>query len=235
MSRLLLLDFDNTLVPVGHHYHEANQQCLELLEKEFGQDRLVRDEVLNIQYGIDRELEQVHDYHVSRFPNSWTMTYRRLLDQYGGSFNGEFLLNLEAAAKRFMDGPFVPYPGVPQALKRLSRFGDRLYLVTAAKNAEEFQQRKIDLAGLTRYFADHIVYTGFDKTEHFRSLLSGETLRGVVIGDSAKHDIVPGKAVGAWTVKVGNNSWTHTHADVTADFTVDHFREVPDLITNLPR
>lgn len=162
------------------------------------------------------------------------MTYRRLIDERGLPFDADLVKEIDVAARMFQDGPFDPYPGVVEALSELQSHPHDLFLVTAARQAERFQNRKIDQSGLRHFFDRRIFITGSDKTERYRRLILGAEVRGVVVGDSSKHDIGPGKSVGAWTIKIGHNGWSATHADVVPDFTADHFSEVTTIIASLP-
>lgn len=231
--RRILIDCDETLVPSSHLYIRANDWCMEILAQAFGDEMPDADDVRDLRHDYDVGLMGLYEYHLERFPNSWAMTYSWLLKRLDRPMDDNVFQRLMQASRTFRDGPFVTYPGVPDALNVLAQRRHELIMVTAAKYAEEFQLSKIEQAGLLPHFGERIVITGVDKSADYERLLVGLPDRGVVIGDSSAHDIAPGRAHGAWTIKVGDNRWKHTHADVEPDFSVDTFAETPAIIQQL--
>lgn len=95
-----------------------------------------------------------------------------------------------------------PFPFVPAVLDQLAP--RTLLLVTAGLEAT--QRKKLELAGLVRYFEEAVVVdVGGDKGVAIARLLRERTIafeEAVVVGDRLDREIAAGRRLGTWTVRV---------------------------------
>ncbi len=133
-----------------------------------------------------------------------------------------------------------PYPGVHETLSVLSERGYKIAVVTDAHDRDAFV--RLEKTGLRGLFHSIVTYdtTGKKKPDpapfqyamHFLSAKPDETM---IIGDSIRRDISPGKSLGVLTAyaRYGDANADRS-ADAPAHFILDDIRDLLDILSGEP-
>lgn len=233
-KRIFGFDMDDTLFPTARRYHRVMWECGLLIDQALGTRSPHPKDVIDYQQSTDIGLIELYGYELSRFPESWVLTYQEMVRQFGVTEDPVIVQQLRRIACRFQDGPYDVFPGVHDVLQGLCDAGDELHLISAGVGAESLQQRKIDEAGIRRYFTS-ITITPADKTPAMRRIFGGREARSFMIGDSKRHDIVPAVELGVTAVWIPSTSWSFAHADIDERLyhTIAGVHQLPELLNRL--
>jgi FMN phosphatase YigB (HAD superfamily) len=223
------LDFDQTLVPVQHLYNLATWKCGCIISAALGIATICPTQLMDAHDAIDGDLMKEMEFNPKRFPLGWKMTYERLAKERRLRVSSAVSARLLKAARTFMDGPFTPYPGVPEALHTLRQRGKKLVVITAGRQGESLQWHKLRESGLLD-LVDDVKISPEDKTGKMVEVFGDRVATGAMVGDSPRHDIATGQAFGLLTVLVKTNTWKHADASgIKADYEVPAVAKVPRL------
>ncbi len=134
-----------------------------------------------------------------------------------------------------------PYPGVQETLERLVEREYPLALVTDAHRNDAIP--RLEQAGLRQYFDQVITYDMTwqkkpDPVPFLYALQRVNTAPGdaMVVGDSPRRDIAPGRKLGMTTVYARyGDRFSSSRTDGGADFTIDEFSQLVPLISGPER
>lgn len=226
------LDLDDTLMPTNFRYHEASWRCGLIITKTLGAKSPRPADVVLLQREIDEELFKTFGFKVERFPRSWVETYARLAKRAGLPVDPDVSKRLFNTAGRFKYGPFRAFLGAKEALRKLSRAGYELHLITAG---EDFlQRRKVEQSGLFRYLEpDRIHVTTGDKRREMAAIINGCPEAAVMVGDSKRNDIKPAKELGLTTVWIPSETRSREDPRILPDHEIASIVELPQLIEKL--
>ena len=226
---LILLDLDDTLMPTNYRYHEAAWRCGLIIQKALAGRSRRPSEVLALQQAIDRSLFKDMGFLIKRYPLSWVTTYERLAAEAGMPVNPKVSKRLANTAGYFKYGPFRAFAGAKTVLRKLIKQGHFLHLVTAGE--PDLQWRKIEQAGLTRYFDNgnfHVV--PMEKKSTFIKLVESTDRPAMMVGDSKRNDIRPAQEIGLTTVWIPSETRNDSDSEVEPDWEIGHIKLLPDLI-----
>lgn len=231
----IIFDLDDTLIPNSWLYNESIWECGLIISRALKQDCPYATELMERQGAVDKERVKTLHFNVNRFPGSWVMLYRQLALESGQMPSATVEQLLQQTAAKFTQGPFWPYRDVPDVLDGLEADGHSLYLVTAGP--KDFQNQKIDEAGLRHWFDLKYIFTPEeDKQESLEQIIGSDSPNCVMIGDSLKGDILPAKALKARTIWKRGSTWKYANETlVDPDFVITAMREVPAIIDHISR
>jgi len=134
-----------------------------------------------------------------------------------------------------------PYPGVQKTLKRLVEREYPLALVTDAHRIDAIP--RLEKAGLRDYFDQVVTYDMTwkkkpDPVPFLYALRRMNTAPGdaMIVGDSPRRDIAPGKDLGMTTVYARyGDRFSSSRNKGRADFTIDEFAQLIPLLSDLER
>lgn len=201
--RLVVLDFDDTLVSTAFLYVEAEGRFADVMAS-LGFDR---QEALDRFRAHDAQQAEMHGFaHRSRFPLSMEETLRAMWPQPhhpGGCCHPEPMRWMIRAVRSIGYSVFRRHsrlkPDCHEALGSFIQFDYELRLLTMGDH--QVQNKRIDQAGIRHYF-DAILVVPRKDVETLRMATSGRADCWVV-GDSDRSDIRPAKELGLRAVKVG--------------------------------
>lgn len=215
-------DLDDTMSPAAVYYHRAIWECGNIIHEAIGRTCPHPKDLIDFQQKLDIQRMTVHEFHPHRFPSSWVMVYEHFAQVAGQLVDPVIAAAIYQAANRFQAGPFYALPGVIETLRALREQGHDLFIISAGRQAEELQCRKIRDCGLDEFFSpDHIFFSGLDKSPEMQQVFDGHRNISWMIGDSKKHDIRSAKKFrGVTTVWVPSSSWSFQHDRVKPHFTI---------------
>jgi len=229
----LCIDLDDTLIPNAYLYQVANWKCGAILSDAIAPFSMSAVDILRREDVIDIENSKRFGFSQRRFPYSWVQLYREIARELQLPVVPSVRRALYHAACGFREGPFEVFPHVHETLGYLRAEGHRLVLITAGDC--KLQKKKIMCSGVLRYFHDvHIV--GMDKRPILQDELRLSLERVVMVGDSKKSDIAPAIEVGVIPVWLARGvQWSFAQQDVDHDkyHTINHFRELPALLSRI--
>lgn len=235
-NRVFGFDLDDTLLPAARFYHRVSWDCGMIIDQALGTVSPHPKEIIDFQQSADKHLYKSEGYDVHRFPHSWVLTYEAMARQFGVPVDPATVEQLRATAARFQDGPFQAFPGVHEVLSRLRDSGTELHLISSGSRAEDFQNRKIDEAGLRQYFLTAEI-TSADKKPAMHRIFDGREDRSYMIGDSKRNDIAPALKLGVTAIWVPSASWNFDH-DLLHNghyHTISSVSKLPALLDRLER
>ncbi|HEX6940521.1 MAG TPA: HAD family hydrolase [Longimicrobiales bacterium] len=234
--RLVLVDFDDTLVDTAPRFQNARRALFELMEAEgFDPDdarRVHHDEV-------DREMLDLHGLGPFRLEPSFRETYLRLCALDGRVPDPAVIQRCVALAREVI-GPPPCYDGAIEALARLAATHDTA-IYTQAGNPE-YQFDCIRASGVLDIIPPHRVRICARKTTaEFRATLAhfgvGDPATACMVGNSIRSDINPALAAGARAILVEvDDPWVFDLVEpVSDDFVrVRRFPEAVDWLLGRP-
>jgi putative hydrolase of the HAD superfamily len=233
-NRIFGFDMDDTLFPTARRYHRVMWECGLLIDQALGVRSPHPKDVIDYQQMTDIKMIEAHGYEINRFPESWVLTYQEMARQFSVTEDPVIVQQLRRVALRFQDGPYDVFPGVYDVLQGLRDAGDELHLISAGAGCEELQHRKVDEAGIRKFFHS-ITITPSDKTPAMRRIFSGREARSFMVGDSKRHDIAPAIELGVTAIWIPSTSWSFAHADLDRSqyHIISGVHELPSLLTRL--
>lgn len=155
----------------------------------------------------------------------------------GAELPASVVKSILEAGRDMLDHPVELFPGVGEAIDRLSKT-HKLIIVT--KGDLFHQERKVAASGIADYFSG-VEIVSDKSSETYRSVFAryGEGPgSSLMIGNSLKSDVIPAIEAGAWGVYVPHElTWVIEHAAAPADHPryreVSAVSELPSLIEGL--
>lgn len=230
--RDVCFDLDDTLIPNTYKYHAPILKCAMIVVRTLGHKSKYPPDLLQLQLGIDQELVAEKGFSTDRFPMSWVLTYERLAALAGMPVDPKVVERLRRTASEFQRGPFRMFPGAKRMLRRLSKDGRRLHVITAGDEA--LQRRKIAEAGIADY-VDTVHVTPMKKKDILASIVRDRPAEGVMVGDSKKSDILPAIELGMTAVWLPSETWSFVNADIdeTKYHRIAAVTELPGLLRKI--
>jgi putative hydrolase of the HAD superfamily len=215
--KAVIFDMDNTLFDFVAAKLHACRKVAEFMGRTDGE--MLFEYFLHGGHGFESH-ENIKDY---------------LLDR--GCFGEEAFTACIAIYQSEKLSVLVPYPGIHHVLHELRRKPIKLAVLTDAHRDNAFLRlKKLDLAS---YF-DHIITTDMTGTkkpalEPFLlalQLLGTAAEETLLIGDSVRRDIAPGKALGMITAyaRYGDRNIRST-VECTPDLVFDSTQDITDLLS----
>lgn len=234
LSRALVIDMDGTLIECGKYYIDVKNQGAEYLATVTG---IAKDAARKMIEAVDLAAVSLPgSFSADRMPNSFEAAASAACHiAYHQKPNlAPFFNHMNAMreiGRSVFDAPYEQFPGVVNALTELKSQGWKMVLLT--KGDTEVQQRKIAMHKYDQLF-DIRVITLTKNVDVLRSVCDKFGINpseSWSIGDSVKDDISPAKELGFRTIRVKDHTpWAYDTGTETADFTVDTFAEVLNLI-----
>ncbi|MFC1660138.1 HAD family hydrolase [Gemmatimonadota bacterium] len=196
MWKLVLVDFDDTLVETAPAFHRARKALFNCLEEAGFQ----RERAQEVHYEeVEPELLALFGMGPSRLEPSFRDTYLRLCHGAGRAPDPRLADQCSMLGRDFMGHPEV-MDGAMDALKALARRFPTLIYSQASH--PDYQNGRIAESGVTEVLEeDRIVITPEKTPEAFRAILEAfgisDPSRTLMIGNSLRSDINPALMVGA--------------------------------------
>lgn len=217
--RALLFDMDNTLFDlVG-----AQMTACQAVTRSLGvmEENLLFPYFLRPVHGFESH-ENILDFmqdHGIPIPGSYD-TARRIYEQE----------KLRA---------ITPYPGVVDTLNLIRDRGLPMAIITDAHSRDAV--RRLEKAGLLPFFTCMVTYdlVRVKKPAHEPFIIALDMLKSMadevlLVGDSPRRDIEPGKTLGIRTVYARyGDRFSDDRSPVQADYTIDTMAELPEILSRL--
>lgn len=234
--RLVLVDFDDTLVDTAPRFQNARRALFDLMAAEGFEAEVVR----RIHHDeVDREMVDRYGFGPLRLEPSFRETYLRLCVLAGREPDPAVISKCIAIARDVI-GPPPCYDGAIEALARLAAHVDTV-IYTQAGNAE-YQFDCIRHSGVLDVVpADRIRICRRKTVEEFRATLAhfgvGDPGAACMVGNSIRSDINPALAAGSRAILVeADDPWVFDVVEPVSDgfIRVRRFPEAVDLIVSPP-
>jgi len=201
MEKLVLVDFDDTLVETAPAFQGAREALFrQLLEEGFSEEESYRVH----HHEVDPELLGIHGMGPFRMEPSFRETYLRLCKGEGRTPDPTVTDRCGALGRDFLGNPRV----MDGSLEALERLATRVPTVLFSQSAQmEYQMGRIRDAGVTRILGDDRIRITDRKTpETFQQALEHfgvqDSSRATMIGNSLRSDINPALTSGAGAILV---------------------------------
>jgi putative hydrolase of the HAD superfamily len=232
MKRLILVDFDDTLVETAPAFQAAREALFRLLETE----GFPRERSEEVHHGeVDPEFLARHGMGPFRMTPSFRETYVRLCGRQGRTVDPSVADACATLGRDFLGRPRV-MDGSLEALQRLARWAPTAVFSQAAQL--EYQKGRIRDAGVMDVLGESRILITEQKTPATFRLALGhfgvdQPEQATMIGNSLRSDINPALTVGARALLVEPyEMWHHDNVPpVSPDFL--RFPGFPDAVTYL--
>lgn len=221
MKKLVLVDFDDTLVETAPAFHGARGALFRKLEEE----GFAEEDIRRVHFDeVDPELLKVHGMGPFRMAPSFRETYLRLCTTLGRTADKTVADTCEAFGRDFLGTPKV-MDGSLEALEELAAAYPTVVFSQAAQ--EEYQLGRIRDAGVLEILREDQVRITERKTpDSFRGALLHfgiqDASTAVMIGNSLRSDINPALSVGSEAILV--EPYEMWHYDVVPPVSDDFLR-----------
>lgn len=229
---ILGIDADDTL----WHNETIFQLTIERFSRLLGNHAL-SDHLAERLIATERKNLRLYGYGIKGFTLSMVETAITVADD---GLPSSVIAEILALGHEMLEHPVEPLPGVADTLTNLKRDGHRLVVITKGDLLD--QEQKLARSGLGDLFdAVEIVS---EKTPEVYARIFGRFGAGegeaVMIGNSAKSDILPALAAGHWGFHVPYHvTWEAEIAEVPEDAPryrrLTRFDEVPAALTSIGR
>ena len=133
----------------------------------------------------------------------------------------------------------TPYPGVVDTLSLIRDRGFPMAIITDAHSRDAV--RRLEKAGLLPFFCCMVTYdlVGVKKPAHEPFIVALDLLKStaddvLLVGDSPRRDIEPGKTLGIRTVYARyGDRFSDDRSPVQADYVIDTIAELPEILSGL--
>lgn len=134
----------------------------------------------------------------------------------------------------------VPYPGVVDTLSHFQVLGLPMGIITDAHSRDAV--RRLEKAGLLSFFSCMVTYdlVGVKKPAHEPFLTALDMLQStadevLLVGDSPRRDIEPGKTLGFRTAYARyGDRFSDDRSSVRADYILDSIADLPKILSFFP-
>ncbi|CAI6085147.1 HAD family hydrolase [Cohnella sp. JJ-181] len=197
MKQNILFDLDDTLIHCNKYFHFVQEQFADLMTTWFAPHALTKQAVLAKHSEIDIAGVQIVGFKSEHFPQSFVDTYRYYSALYGRTESADEESLLWKLGLSVFEQEIEPYPHMNETLESLSAEGHRLHLYTGGDPV--IQKRKIEKAGLERFFHDRIYIHMHKNVEALKDILHMQRLRLAdtwMVGNSVRTDVLPALSCG---------------------------------------
>ncbi|MFH1763369.1 MAG: HAD family hydrolase [Gemmatimonadota bacterium] len=234
MEKLVLVDFDDTLVETAPAFQSAREALFRQLEEE----GFSRDDAYRVHYQeVEPELLSLYGMGPFRMEPSFRESYLRLCKEGGLTPDPEITDRCGSLGRDFMGKPKV-MEGSLEALEKLATHFPTVLFSQAAQR--EYQLGRVRDAGVTPILGeDRIRITDRKTPKTFREALHHfgvqDSGRATMIGNSVRSDINPALSEGARAILVEPyEMWHYDNVPpVSGDFL--RFPSFPDAVDFLCR
>jgi putative hydrolase of the HAD superfamily len=201
MEKLVLVDFDDTLVETAPAFHSAREALFQRLEE----TGFSREDSYRVHHQeVDPELLRIYGMGPFRMEPSFRETYLRLCREQDRTPDPESADRCGALGRDFMGKPRV-MEGSLEALERLAAHVPTVLFSQAAQ--VEYQMGRVRDSGVTRVLDEGRIRITDRKTpDTFQEALHHfgvqDSARATMIGNSLRSDINPALTVGAGAILV---------------------------------
>lgn len=217
MQKILLFDWDDTIVKSTSKFVEVKENIASVLLDNMNQD-LKYDVASLIGLFDKQEVYNMNLYQTKGFDNFRVSLMQVGCDLLGYvffkqkiySFIDEQITYLSSSEITYLEGAF-------SVIEELKKRGYKMYIAT--KTNKEEQRAKIEASSIFSLF-DGIIYMNSKSKEDYSELLKiYEWLpeQCMMIGNSPKSDINPAKLVGMSTILVKNSKTWHIEKEPILD------------------
>jgi putative hydrolase of the HAD superfamily len=215
--RALLFDMDNTLFDLVGAQMAACQEVTRSLG--FTEENLLYPYFLRPLHGYESHeniLDFIHDRNIPE--TGFYENARRIFEQ-------EKIRSI------------TPYPGVVNTLNHFQDTGIPMGSITDAHSRDAV--RRLEKAGLLSFFSCMVTYdlVGVKKPAHEPFITALDMLQStagevLLVGDSPRRDIEPGKTLGFRTAYARyGDRFSDSRSSVQADFILDSIAELPGILS----
>jgi len=234
MEKLVLVDFDDTLVETAPAFRIAREALFALLEEE----GFSPEDSHRVHYKeVDPELLAHHGMGPFRMEPSFRETYLRLSEEQGREIVPELTDRCGALGRDFLGRPRV-MNGSLEALETLTRHYPTVIFSQAAQ--QEYQMGRIRDSGVTGILDEERIRIIHRKTaETFQDALHHfgvrDSSQATMIGNSLRSDINPALSVGAKAILV--EPYEMWHYDIVPPLSNEFLRfpTFPDAVGHICR
>jgi len=199
--KLVLVDFDDTLVETAPSFQMAREALFQKLEEE----GFSREDSYRVHHQeVDPELLNLYGMGPFRMEPSFRETYLRLCQERGETPDPELTDRCAALGRDFMGKPRV-MDGSLEALETLARHVPTVIFSQSAQ--ADYQLGRVRDAGVTRILDEDRIRVTDRKTPHtFQEALHHfgvrDSAQATMIGNSLRSDINPALTVGSQAILV---------------------------------
>ncbi|WP_068777006.1 HAD family hydrolase [Paenibacillus sp. FJAT-26967] len=239
MRQTILFDLDDTLIHCNKYFNVVIQQFVDTMLTWFAGHGLTEEAIKQKQLDLDLAGVEVHGFKAEQFPQSFIETYHYYCDTFGIRARTENERWLSQLGHSVYAHSIEPYPNMEPTLQSLTEQGHELFLYTGGDAT--IQMRKVEEAGLNRYFGERI-FVALHKTREFMETLihtqDFERSRTWMIGNSVRTDVMPALESGIHAIYIpAQLEWKYNVVDITATpkgafFTLPSLAEVPKIISD---
>ena len=200
MGDLVGFDLDDTLIPTTRNYIDAEEKLSDFILDSFeGLDvdhGYIRKMISDVQIGLINE----RGFNAEVFPASLKKTYVGLAKMCGGRVTEDGIRYTRELGRSVLDEELWRTAGLLDGVGDVLDFckgrGDDLVMITLGE--DKIQRRKVEVAGLDKWFLEDDVYVvSGRKGDIMKKLFAGRDERdGLFIGDSYNNDIRPALDLG---------------------------------------
>ncbi len=201
MDKLVLVDFDDTLVETA----PAFQNAREALFQQLAEEGFSREDSFRVHHmEVDPELLGNYGMGPFRMEPSFRETYLRLCKEKGRTPDPESTDRCGTLGRDFMGKPML----IEGSLEALERLAAQIPTVLFSQSAQvEYQMGRIRDAGVTRILDEGRIRITDRKTpETFQEALHHfgvlDSAQATMVGNSLRSDINPALTVGAGAILV---------------------------------
>jgi putative hydrolase of the HAD superfamily len=236
-QQTILFDLDDTLIHCNKYFDYVIDQFVDVMLTWFSGHGLKAADIKNKQLEIDLAGVHVHGFKPERFPQSFVETYQYFSERWGRPASRDeedFLFNLGNTV--YMQ-TVEPYPHMNETLEILADAGHKLYLYTGGDAT--IQSKKIQEAGLHKFFGDRIFVTLHKTVEFMESLITEQRFdrsRTWMIGNSVRTDVLPALEAGIHCIHIpAEKEWQFNLGEINvkpkgAFLRLGSLRDVPPAI-----
>jgi putative hydrolase of the HAD superfamily len=213
-KQLIIFDLDDTLLDTSNVYWSTRKIFADKTSKELGiQEKDLVEEFERID-GCQMDKLNFSPY---RYTYSMILTYKFICQQINHSISSKVLKQIRSYGRRILrDIPNV----IEDANNLLEWVAQRYYLGLLTRGDESFQNKKLQVTGLYKYFQfiQIVPYKNAKILEEFIQSTGFKHENIWTVGDSIKSDINPGIKVGIkcilYEYRHPYYSWLQEHEDI---------------------
>lgn len=194
-KKVIIFDLDDTLVDTSDVYWRARNCFVNELKKEGFEP----GNIVEVFEEIDSVYMKTLGHAPERYTESMLATYKHLLEQKNAEIKEEALSRIRACGNIILEQLPQLISGSIELLEWTSQ---HFKLAILTRGDEQLQRRKLNHAGISKYF-DLIKVVQMKDEESFFNIISEAGFRpedAWIIGDSIKSDINPGIKIGASSI-----------------------------------
>ncbi|HKJ92407.1 MAG TPA: HAD family hydrolase [Longimicrobiales bacterium] len=229
--RLVLVDFDDTLVDTAPRFDNARRALFALMEAQgFDADDAYRLH----HHEIDPVLRQRHGFGPARLQDAFRLTYRMLCERAGREPDPALLAECGELGRSVIGTP----PVIAGALDALTRLAAALPVVVYTQAGDvDYQMSCLREAGVLNVVPQERVRVVPSKTtDAFRETLAayaiGDPAAAWMVGNSIRSDVNPALSAGARAILVEiEEPWHHDIVEPVRD----DFERVPSFAAAVDR